>query len=113
MRSPKLHFQKRHLLTGSHLRSKQFTTAILEVVEPQITNDAYKEPPKLASRTPSGGIDTTQGTIYVSKPIRTGKSRKLRAMVSFSPRKSAFDITNEQSFTNEFRVRRYRDRAAL
>ncbi|GJE91227.1 MBOAT, membrane-bound O-acyltransferase family-domain-containing protein [Phanerochaete sordida] len=78
----------------------QFTTAILEVIEPP-SNVAGK--PRTANRTPSGGIETTQGTIYVSKPVRTGRSKKLRAMVSFSPRKSTFDITNEKTVTNEFR----------
>ncbi|EKM50488.1 uncharacterized protein PHACADRAFT_178226 [Phanerochaete carnosa HHB-10118-sp] len=63
----------RPTLTPSFSSRTQFTTAILE------------------------------GTIYVSKPMRSGGSKKLRAMVSFSPRKSAFDISNEKSFTNEFR----------
>ncbi|EIN09521.1 hypothetical protein PUNSTDRAFT_66632 [Punctularia strigosozonata HHB-11173 SS5] len=54
-------------------------------------------------RTPSGGFSTTNGTLYVSKPFRSRTSKKMRAMVSFAPRKSAFDIQNEQSITNEFR----------
>lgn len=81
---------------------KQFTTAILEVVDSRPSNDISRA---VANRTQSGGIETSQGTIYVSQPVRTGSKKKLRAMVSFSPRKSAFDISNESSVTNEFRVR--------
>lgn len=78
----------------------QFTTAILEVIDPP---QHVASKPRTTTRTPSGGIETTQGTIYVSKPVRSGKSKKLRAMVSFSPRKSTFDITNEKTVSNEFR----------
>jgi sterol O-acyltransferase len=64
------------------------------------------EVPPVIGRTVSGGFKTEEGTIYVSKPYRSKKSKKLRAMVAFTPRKSAFDTTNEMSGTNEFRVRR-------
>lgn len=43
------------------------------------------------------------GTLYVSQPYRSSSSNKLRAMVTFAPRKSHFDISNEASTTNEFR----------
>lgn len=56
------------------------------------------------SRTPSGGFQTADGTLYVSKPFRSKTSKKLRAMITFAPRKSHFDIGNESSGTNEFRV---------
>lgn len=55
-------------------------------------------------RTNSGGFKTSDGTLYVSKPVRDKKSKKLRALITFAPRKSHFDTTNEMSGTNEFRV---------
>jgi hypothetical protein len=67
---------------------------------------APPEIPPIIGRTVSGGFRTEEGTIHVSRPFRSKKSRKLRAMVSFTPRKSAFDTTNEMSGMNEFRVRR-------
>ncbi|KAJ3544713.1 hypothetical protein NM688_g5710 [Phlebia brevispora] len=75
---------------------KQFATAILEVV------NGSEKGPSVATRTASGGIQTSQGTIYVSKPMRSS-SKKLRAMVAFTPRKSHFDLANERSGANEFR----------
>ncbi|KJA28058.1 hypothetical protein HYPSUDRAFT_62448 [Hypholoma sublateritium FD-334 SS-4] len=51
----------------------------------------------------SGGFETTTGTIYVSKPYRSKTSKKLRALITFTPRKSVFDINNDRSSTNEFR----------
>ncbi|KAG7093673.1 hypothetical protein E1B28_007332 [Marasmius oreades] len=54
-------------------------------------------------RTPSGGFKTSDGTLYVSKPYRSKSSRKRRAVVTFVPRQSVFDINNEISTTNEFR----------
>lgn len=49
-------------------------------------------------------FNKTEGTLYVSKPYRTKDSRKLRALITFTPRKSVFDISNEVSGVNEFRV---------
>ncbi|KAJ7890451.1 hypothetical protein B0H14DRAFT_3081630 [Mycena olivaceomarginata] len=49
--------------------------------------------PPTTTRTESGGFVTPEGTIY-----------KLRAMITFAPRKSHFDINNEASGANEFRV---------
>ncbi|EGN96816.1 hypothetical protein SERLA73DRAFT_58578 [Serpula lacrymans var. lacrymans S7.3] len=57
----------------------------------------------MGPRTQSGGFRTTEGTLYVSKPFRSKSSKKLRAMITFAPRKSAFDTTNEFSGANEFR----------
>ncbi|KAG5654358.1 hypothetical protein H0H81_003816 [Sphagnurus paluster] len=63
------------------------------------------------SVTPSTGLTdntafkTSEGTLYVSKPYRSKSSKKLRAMITFTPRKSHFDISNESSGTNEFRIR--------
>ena len=57
------------------------------------------------SRTASGGFKTSEGTLYVSKPYRSKSSKKLRALITFAPRQSHFDINNESSLTNEFRVR--------
>lgn len=50
-------------------------------------------------------FQSTQGTLSVSQPFRSPKSKKLRATVTFTPRKSMFDIRNESSGSNEFRVR--------
>ena len=44
-----------------------------------------------------------QGTLYVSQPYRSSSTNKLRAMITFAPRKSHFDISNESSTRNEFR----------
>ena len=52
----------------------------------------------------SGGFETSTGTLYVSKPYRSKTSKKLRALITFAPRKSVFDINNEHSTSNEFRV---------
>lgn len=49
-------------------------------------------------------FEAANGTLYVSKPYRSRTSKKLRAVVSFVPRSSAFDINNESSNKNEFRV---------
>ncbi|KAJ7623171.1 MBOAT, membrane-bound O-acyltransferase family-domain-containing protein [Roridomyces roridus] len=57
----------------------------------------------VATRTESGGFATPEGTIYVSKPFRSKSSKKLRAMITFAPRHSHFDINNVSSGTNEFR----------
>ncbi|KAF9477584.1 hypothetical protein BDN70DRAFT_861561 [Pholiota conissans] len=51
----------------------------------------------------SGGFETSTGTLYVSKPYRSKASKKLRALITFAPRKSVFDITNDRSSSNEFR----------
>ncbi|KAH9479357.1 putative sterol O-acyltransferase 1 [Psilocybe cubensis] len=52
----------------------------------------------------SGGFETSTGTLYVSKPYRSKASKKLRALITFAPRKSTFDITNDRSSSNEFRT---------
>ncbi|KAJ7577046.1 MBOAT, membrane-bound O-acyltransferase family-domain-containing protein [Mycena floridula] len=54
-------------------------------------------------RTTSGGFRTKDGTIHISKPIRSTSSKKLKAMITFAPRQSHFDINNEKSGMNEFR----------
>ncbi|KAF8216583.1 MBOAT, membrane-bound O-acyltransferase family-domain-containing protein [Mycena galopus ATCC 62051] len=59
--------------------------------------------PTVTTRTASGGFSTPEGTLYVSKPFRSKSSKKLRAMITFAPRKSVFDINNEASGANEFR----------
>nr|VWO96992.1 PacC [Ganoderma boninense] len=43
------------------------------------------------------------GAVYVSPPYRSSAQNKLRAMVTFAPRKSLFDISNENSTSNQFR----------
>ncbi|KAG6890320.1 hypothetical protein C0995_009527 [Termitomyces sp. Mi166 len=65
----------------------------------QLTSTAV--PP--VSRATSGGFKTSGGTFYVSKPYRSRSSKKLRALITFTPRKSHFDSTNELSGENEFR----------
>ncbi|CCM02576.1 uncharacterized protein FIBRA_04679 [Fibroporia radiculosa] len=59
-------------------------------------------PPAL-SRDPSIDIQIPEGTVHVSRPFRSFRTRKLRTMITFSPRKSHFDITNERTGSNEFR----------
>jgi len=49
-------------------------------------------------------FETTNGTLYLSKPYRSTSSKKLRALISFVPRNSTFDMNNESSNKNEFRV---------
>ncbi|KAF8906272.1 MBOAT, membrane-bound O-acyltransferase family-domain-containing protein [Gymnopilus junonius] len=51
----------------------------------------------------NGAFETSTGTLYVSKPYRSRTSKKLRALITFAPRKSVFDITNDRSSANEFR----------
>lgn len=56
--------------------------------------------------TVNGGVVATKETgTYVLKPFRSPKSRKLKTAVVFVPRLSHFDIENERSNKNEFRVR--------
>ncbi|KAH8833135.1 MBOAT, membrane-bound O-acyltransferase family-domain-containing protein [Flagelloscypha sp. PMI_526] len=50
-----------------------------------------------------GKFETSSGTLYVSKPFQSSKNSKLKALITFTPRKSAFDTTNEHSGSNEFR----------
>ncbi|KAJ3928550.1 MAG: MBOAT, membrane-bound O-acyltransferase family-domain-containing protein [Lentinula lateritia] len=51
----------------------------------------------------SEGFQTLDGTLYVSKPFKSKSSKKLRALITFAPRQSTFDINNERSVANEFR----------
>ena len=54
----------------------------------------------------TGGMMATEETgTYILKPYRSPKSKKLRTAVVFVPRLSHFDIENERSNNNEFRVR--------
>ncbi|KAF8548937.1 MBOAT-domain-containing protein [Imleria badia] len=46
---------------------------------------------------------SAEGTLYVSKPFRSKSTKRLRALITFKPRKSHFDMTNESSGSNEFR----------
>ena len=50
-------------------------------------------------------VTTKEAGTYVFKPFRSPKSKKLKTAVVFVPRLSHFDIENEQSNKNEFRVR--------
>jgi hypothetical protein len=50
-------------------------------------------------------LATKETGTYVLKPFRSPKSKKLKTAVVFVPRLSHFDIENEQSNKNEFRVR--------
>lgn len=72
------------------------------VVPPSAARDGGTPRPR---RTNSGGFKTSEGTLYVSQPFRSKSSKKLRALITFAPRKSHFDTTNESSGANEFRVR--------
>ncbi|KZT21564.1 MBOAT-domain-containing protein [Neolentinus lepideus HHB14362 ss-1] len=57
-----------------------------------------------SGRTKSGGFKTKDGTLYVSRPFTThSPRRKRKAIITFVPRKSTFDTTNEFSTANEFR----------
>ncbi|EMD39091.1 hypothetical protein CERSUDRAFT_81871 [Gelatoporia subvermispora B] len=70
-----------------------------------LTDEARnKDIPPQMDRGPSvTGFQTSEGTLYVSKPFRSSETQKLRAMITFQPRKSHFDINNESSNVNEFR----------
>jgi hypothetical protein len=58
-----------------------------------------------AVSTVHGEVVTTKETgTYVLKPFRSTKSKKLKNAVVFVPRLSHFDIENERSNKNEFRV---------
>jgi sterol O-acyltransferase len=57
------------------------------------------------TRTSSGGFQTSEGTLYVSKPYRSRNSKKMKAVITFAPRNSRFD--DEGSGANEFRVRSF------
>jgi hypothetical protein len=58
-----------------------------------------------AISTVHGEVVTAKETgTYVLKPFRSPKSKKLKAAVVFVPRLSHFDIENERSNRNEFRV---------
>ncbi len=50
-------------------------------------------------------VTTKEPGAYVLKPFRSPKSKKLKTAVVFVPRLSHFDIENERSNKNEFRVR--------
>ncbi|KAF9563111.1 hypothetical protein CPC08DRAFT_721820 [Agrocybe pediades] len=63
-----------------------------------------KEPLAATAYKARGGYETSSGTLYVSKPYRSKTSKKLRALITFAPRKSVFDITNDTSSSNEFRT---------
>lgn len=55
--------------------------------------------------TARGEVVTVKETgTYVLKPFRSPKSKKLKTAVVFVPRLSHFDIENERSNKNEFRV---------
>lgn len=54
-----------------------------------------------SSASPSSVV--AHGAVYVSQPYRSSAQNKLRAMVTFAPRKSLFDISNESSTSNQFR----------
>lgn len=49
-------------------------------------------------------VATKETGAYVLKPFRSPKSKKLKTAVVFVPRLSHFDIENERSNNNEFRV---------
>ncbi|RDX48191.1 MBOAT-domain-containing protein [Lentinus brumalis] len=70
------------------------------MASPPASSAASPTSPGPNGSTASAG--TSRGTLYVSQPYRSS-SNKLRAMVTFAPRKSHFDITNESSTTNQFR----------
>ena len=61
-------------------------------------------PPIAARQHSAGVVETKHGTLHVSRPFRSRTSKKLKAMITFTPRKSHFDIENDESRRNEFRV---------
>jgi hypothetical protein len=77
----------------------------LKVLLHAVMTAQSKTSPTAISYKASGGFETSTGTLYVSKPYRSTTSKKLRALITFAPRKSVFDINNDRSSTNEFRVR--------
>lgn len=71
---------------------------------PSVRHEAQDTGPiVMTTRTEDGRFTTTEGTLHVSKPFRSRSTKKLRAMITFEPRKTHFDTTNEASGTNEFR----------
>lgn len=69
----------------------------------KMTSDSTPSAPPANNRTSSGGYKTAEGTLYVSKPFRSKTTKKVRALITFAPRKSHFDTSNESSGANEFR----------
>ncbi|KAI0310401.1 MBOAT, membrane-bound O-acyltransferase family-domain-containing protein [Amylostereum chailletii] len=57
----------------------------------------------LAAKVNGEAITTNEGTLYMSKPYRSRNSKKLKTALAFVPRRSAFDISNEESSKNHFR----------
>ncbi|KAI0924908.1 hypothetical protein AcW2_005644 [Taiwanofungus camphoratus] len=66
-------------------------------------SQGHGDVPSSLSQNHSAGFQTAEGTLYVSKPFRSSTNNKLRAMITFTPRNSAFDPSNEKSGSNEFR----------
>ncbi|TFY73506.1 hypothetical protein EWM64_g10506, partial [Hericium alpestre] len=46
----------------------------------------------------SGAIQTNAGTLYVSKPFRSRRSKKLRSIVTFVPRTTLIEASNVNEF---------------
>ena len=70
---------------------------------PSTASSAAASPISQLNGSTTASAVTPQGTLYhVSQPYRSSNN-KLRAMVTFAPRKSHFDISNESSTTNQFR----------
>ncbi|KAI0083952.1 MBOAT, membrane-bound O-acyltransferase family-domain-containing protein [Irpex rosettiformis] len=99
-----LHIDEADMARRMSANGNQYATAVVEVIDP-LSYDGKDRRSKITTIIPSGGLQTSHGTIYLSKPTRTetGSGKKLRAMISFTPRESVFDISNANSGTNLFR----------
>jgi sterol O-acyltransferase len=88
----------------AHVRRRSVpnpTTTVIAVVDA----DSSQYPDGTSSSTSKGGtssIQTADGTVRVQR-FRSSRSKKLRAMITFTPRTSAFDRENASSGNDPFR----------
>ena len=100
-----------HSIIPHHHPVRLGVSCLISSTAPAVTStdDNLKIPLKAvdaaAVSTVHGEVVTSKETgTYVLKPFRSPKSKKLKTAVVFVPRLSHFDIENERSNKNEFRV---------
>lgn len=92
------------MLSAPLLNQEKSSGATNYKTSPSVPHGARDTGPIImTTRTEDGRFATTEGTLHVSKPFRSRSTKKFRAMITFEPRKTHFDTTNEASGTNEFR----------
>ncbi|KAF8141529.1 MBOAT, membrane-bound O-acyltransferase family-domain-containing protein [Boletus edulis] len=79
------------------------TVKVLDTMIPYIAHPPGPSPTAVKPASTKSSDYSAEGTLYVSKPFRSKSVKKLRALITFKPRKSHFDMTNESSGSNEFR----------